>query len=396
MRPLLLLLAPLLPLLALMMVRAGDGHAAGATPPTTPPRIGPTPVDLPSTSMILCPLLPGKQQGNIDKVAYSPDGRALLASGGDFVRLFDPGSGRPLAAYKPGGFQDNGALAYSPDGRALLAPCAPRRLALLEPATGRPVRGLDPPPAPEPRWAAAAAYSPDGRAVAGSFGNGEVPLWDAATGRLTHVLPAHIIPAHPAGPNNPYIQPAAPVPVLSLAFSPDGATLYGSSRRLLRAWDVAGGRERPMDRPDGCYFGGLAVSPDGATLAVGQAHQAEGAKARTYSIALWDAATGRRKTELAAEAWALALAYLPGGRSLVTVDDQQVVRLWDLATGRPVAAARFDPFYEFGPGSNASSLAVSPDGRQVAIGGSGSGSGSILGVVGLVEVDGQKLGPWKP
>jgi len=221
-----------------------------------------------------------------------------------------------------------------------------------------------------------------------------VALWDTATGRLTRVLPAHIIPAHAVGPNKEFTQPPTPVEVLSLAFSPDGATLFGSSRRLLRAWDVASGRERPMERPAGCDFEGLAVSPDGATLAAGQIHVAEGSKTMTHSITLWDAASGRRRAELATDAWVLAVAFLLGGRSLVALEQTRVVRLWDLAAGRPTAAVRFEEHFHFEPASYSVSLAVSPDGRQVAIG--GGGSAPIFGVIGLVEVDGQKLGPWKP
>ncbi len=393
MRILIPMIASLLPLLALLLMGTGAGPAAGAVPPTAQPPTGPSPVELPADSAIRCPLLPKDREGDVCKVAYSPDGRTLLAGGGDFVRLFDPATGRAVAAYKPGG--GSVALAFAQGGLALAAPVAVGRLALLEPTTGRPIRGLDPPAWDDRGWDTAATCSPDGRTVAGAFSNGEVALWDAATGRLTRVLPAHIIPAHAVGPNKEFIQPPTPVEVLSLAFSPDGATLFGSSQRLLRAWDVASGRERPMERPAGCSFDcGLAVSPDGATLAIGQIHIPEGSKIMTHSIALWDAATGRRRTELATEACVLAVGFLPGGRSLAALEHRRTLRLWDLASGRPTAAVRFEEHFRFEPSSSTISLAVSPDGKQVAIG--GYSSDPMFGVIGLVEVDGQKLGPWKP
>ncbi len=395
MRTLIPVLASLLPLLVLLMIGPSAGQiAAGSTPATNQPRTEPSPVDFPADSAIRCPLLPNDEPGEIGKVAYSPDGRTLLAGGGGFFRLYDPTTGHPVAAYKPGG--GSGSLSFAPDGRSLAAPVATGRLALLDPATGRAIRALEPPPEVGRRAITAVAFASDGRTVAGAFDDGRVMLWDAATGQLARVLPPHIVPRHATGPRKQYSAAPAPARIQSLAFSPDGAALYGVSYSILHAWDVSSGRKRPMELPADFTFDliDLAVSPDGASLAAGIIHVPGGDAPVTYSVALWDAATGRRRTELSTDKRVLAVAFLPGGRSLVALEDERVLRLWDLASGRSTAAVRFDEHFRFLPGNGAISVAVSPDGRQVAIG--GFESDPMFGVIGLVDVDGDKLGPWKP
>ncbi len=394
MRTLMPVLASLLPLLALLMVGSGARRAAGAMPPTSSPRNEPSPVDLPAESAIRCPLdhkdAGEKKEGEIHSLAYSHDGKTLAAGNvSGFVKLFDPKTGRLITSFRTlRPFQGRcGALAFAPDGRALAAEIDLDRIALFDPATGATLRVMEPPPFQRAIGVKAITFSPDGKSLAVGYGRGEVILWEVASGRRLHLLPPHIIPAHTNGPfKNPVL--AQPAGIYALAFSPDGATLY-TSGIVIRAWDFATGQERPRpEQAEGATFYSIAVSPDGATLAASHGYQVPAPAERVRSITLWDAATGRKRADLPTTELISALAFLPGGRALVALEGEKVLRLWDLATGHSTAAVRFEHHFEL------PKLAVSPDGRQIAAG--GQESNWIFGAIVPVEVDGQKLGPWKP
>ncbi|MES2713255.1 MAG: c-type cytochrome, partial [Pseudomonadota bacterium] len=108
------------------------------------------------------------------------------------------------------------ALVALPDG-TLAAGGADGAIRLL----GRAARSLD----ASSRPIAALAASADGTRLAAASLGGGVTLWSMPEGRLLHTL---------EGPG---------LPVWSLGFSPDGATLWtGGADRQLRRWEVATGR----------------------------------------------------------------------------------------------------------------------------------------------------------
>jgi WD40 repeat protein len=144
-----------------------------------------------------------------------------------------------------------------------------------------------------------------------------------------------------------------------VAFSPDGKTLAASStgiageegeRRLLTLWDVETGRE--LAQLAGGH-GHVAFSADGKTLA---SETADG-------VLLWDLATRQPRRTIRCQSTQNALALSPDGKTLAvgtSLPDEEAITLYDTATGERKGTADSGDRY-------VSALAFSPDGKLLAV-----------------------------
>ncbi|GGS19850.1 TIR domain-containing protein [Actinokineospora fastidiosa] len=225
-----------------------------------------------------------------------------------------------------------------------IAPLPETRAGLLA-AAGRPGRAVI-----ESPGATAVAVSPDGRLIA--VGGGSVRLWDTATRR-------------PVG------EPFAAGDVRTLGFSADGGRLVVGSDEV-RVYDVATRTAvgSPAPLPEGLPGVGtlrtVAISPDGATIAVGE----------TFGdLGLWDVETGTRlfapfeTVPPHIPSAAPVAAFSPDGKTLAALNPHDgKLRFWDLATGRPRGA----PVAAYPRQTTAlawPSLAYRPDGMRIATAG---------------------------
>ncbi len=113
-------------------------------------------------------------------------------------------------------------------------------------------------------------------------------------------------------------------------YLPDGSALLSASDDgTIRRWDVASGcQQRVMQEAGPVHV--LAIAPDGKTLATAVLAPAEG-------VSLWDLTTGRRRQdwpEHGAIIGAEALAFSSDDTGLLVFDRDQVLRLFEIATGR--------------------------------------------------------------
>jgi hypothetical protein len=207
------------------------------------------------------------------------------------------------------------------------------------------------------------ALSPGGKTLA--FGSGNVLLVeDLSRPRPPYQQPRSVAVENFCFGNSP------------LSFLPDGKTVVGISAQnpedaSLRFWDVATGkavREIDNDEP----FVGLAVSPDGKRLALGNPQRIE----------VWDAASGdevrvfyrQGQPNLASR----VLAFSPDGKMLAAEANEAEVELWEVATGKERQRLRLAidappqgvNFGYQGAAGSVTALAFSGDGALLAAGGS--------------------------
>jgi WD40 repeat protein len=184
------------------------------------------------------------------------------------------------------------------------------------------------------------AFSPDGKTLAAGSENGTIRLWNLAARKAVVTLDLeHGIPT-------------------CVAFSPGGTVLaaINDEDEKITLWDGANGnskrtlRDLHEDREDSSILS-IAFSPDGKTLAAGS----QGGK-----VMLLEVASGKITRRLEHPGWVGSVAFSPNGKTLASLGVcTTTVKLWDVATGKSTAEI----------GEAVWSMAFSPDGRTIALGG---------------------------
>jgi WD40 repeat protein/serine/threonine protein kinase len=351
-------------------------------------------------------------------LGYSSDGKTLASTGEDAtLRLWDVDRGQSLAEHRLP-FKNVVRMVASPDHRLLAFTLADGVLELWEVGTGK-KRGAYKEAVED------MAFHANGTILASVGLDGSLFLHETSTGKRIHewrhefglcAVVFHPYSFHPygwdcwglvtAGVNGTLtdwtnahgwratMRGLHPVPVRSLAFSPDGKTLaWAGDDAIVRLGDMIGVRTSFKGHADkiGCVAfspdgrtvvsasrdgtarvwnvdqpqdhealdvplqpaGPIAFSPDGATLATA---------CRDRTVKLVDRKSGEPRLSLHGHGGEITcIAFSPDGKTLATGSGDLTVRLWDPATGKERRVLK-------GPLLCAFCLAFSPDSRLLAAG----------------------------
>jgi WD40 repeat protein len=317
--------------------------AGGVLPPNNSDAAGLSLIDLETGKARILPIGADYKEA-VDSLVLSQDGGLLaFRSGSATVRLLDTRSGTLKQTWDADSVGD---AAERPASRFLLSV----------------------------KRVVAVAFLPDGTTVSGESDEGEIKFWDRRTGEVKRRLNAEQDDA------------------LLVAASMDGKSFAEVSQGKVLLWHANSDAKRIVPLPGPQAVSALALSADGALLAVGHVggvtlFSSSGEVARELggqeglvnrlafshdgralagadedgTIRVWNVASGRIERTLLAPGEITALVFAPNGESLATAAADNSISLWNLKTGLPQAK-----FQKHEAAINA--LAFSPNGQLLASG----------------------------
>lgn len=276
------------------------------------------------------------QNAHTDKVycvVYSPDGKFMASASKDgSIKIWNASNLEVVKTLQvvadTSKYHGYGAFvaAYSPDGKSLAAVGADGRLTVFDTATWTLKYQVN----ADKSMILALAYSNDGKYIATGGEESTGKVWDAATGKLVYELD------HTKGSQSG---------IEVMLFSLDNKTLFvgGDNDRKVYAWDMSNGEFAyelsPEKSADGHRINGLAISPDGKTLASSGSDRV---------IRQWDLAAKKLHMEIPGHTdWIYAIAFSADGKTLISAGSDRTIRVWDAQYGRirMVLAGQTDQVY---------------------------------------------------
>jgi RNA polymerase sigma factor (sigma-70 family) len=283
-----------------------------------------------------------RQGHNIQTVAFAPDGKSVVSSGGDhLVRQWDVATGRQVGSF--GQHDDRNkafaatrwmhSVTFSPDGKTLATGdhntgWNVSTIRLWKVADGSQLKMLQ----GHTDGVLCLAYSPDGKTLASASADGSIRLWDPDKGTERQTLSGH------------------EGAVRWIAWSSDGKRLVSTGADgFVRIWNADKGSEERSFKAHAGGASGVVFTPDGEKVVSAGADK---------TMRIWEASTGKELQKVERRKPIRALAVSPDGRLLAVGGDDEVL-LWSLADEKEVRQLK-------GPHNEICTIAFSPDGKQVS------------------------------
>ena len=272
-------------------------------------------------------------RGMCQSIAFSPDGRFIAKSGGEFkfhegFELWEIATGHrlPITDVVPSA----SILQFSSNGKTLISlndKADTISRFNLELGTENMVV-LEGHPDPESEGIPKAHAITNDKVAIGTW-DGKVHLWEITTGKKLSTFRGHA-----ELPNQLLNQPShLPLPmlqnqkqVLALAFSPDGTRFAsGSKDTTVRLWHTISDDEPTVLQKHTSWANVLTFSPDGKMLATGSTDK---------TVNLWDTDTGELITTLTGHLnGVVELSFSPDGKTLASGSTDGTIKFWNTETG---------------------------------------------------------------
>jgi len=182
------------------------------------------------------------------------------------------------------------------------------------------------------------SFSPNGKYVVSGGRDQTARVWDVFTGEeISRVTHDGFVASVAVSPDNKYV-------------------VSGGENKTVRVWDIVSGQEISfMTHDHGGRVSFVTFSPNGKYVA--------SAASYNKTIHLWDTETGQEVSHMSHDDDAYTFfAFSPDSKHLISSGGRDnTARVWDTSTGEEISRMTHD--------SGVSSVAFSPDGKQVASGG---------------------------
>jgi len=309
----------------------------------------------------------------VSTLVFSPNGNQLVFGGDDgTIGIWNLGTDKMVPYYSDHSDRVL-ALAFNPDGQHVVSGSEDGTVDRWDPATRQTLDNF----VGQQGKTYALGFSPDVQQFASGSFNGTIILWNLKEAKIVRTLEKHlddgtIIPWNLKKPKIVHTLKNYLDIVNSVAFSPDGRQLAsGTQTGIIFLWDTKTGKPRILRAPSGSVTS-VVFSPDGKQLASGY---------RDRTLRIWDPKTEQVMRTMKSRGGSIyslvlsksrkrgisSLAFSPDGRQLGSGTFDGTIELWDTVTGRAIYSEVFTA-------PTVTSVAFSPDGREFA---SGDVNGSI-------------------
>lgn len=294
--------------------------------------------------------LPIGHEGYIYSVAFNKDGSRIATTGVDsefgqsLIKEWDTTTGKVLFEGSLGHKGYVWDIAYSSNGKLAATGGFDQFVRVWDTETKQVLYTLS----GHSYDITSVSFSPDGKRLASASYDGTVRIWDLTPPKESLFIPF----AHPSSVSTWY---------WNLSYSPDGTRLLTDyTDKNARIWDAVSGMELLQLKGQNINNRPTAYSYDGKLAAGGNTDN---------SITIWNAKTGEQLITLVGHKDFIAqIVFSPDGTRLASASSDSSTIVWDLSSGKALLTL---------PSQAATSVAYSPDGKQIAVGSMGTNGANI-------------------